>query len=248
LSNNKNIYFASDLHLGIPNEEESRVRELRFVAWLEHIRKDAQEIHLMGDIFDFWFEYKKAIPRGYVRLLGKIAELSDSGIPIYWYYGNHDMWIFDYIPNELGVIMVPNEQIREFNGKRFFLHHGDGLGPGDNGYKFLKKVFRSNLCQWLFARLHPNFGIWLADKSSRKSRYSEAEDKKPFQGGDKEFLVQFCKEKLKEEHFDYLIFGHRHLPLDMKIGEGRYINLGDWLEHFTYAVFDGQDVQLKNWA
>lgn len=248
MSNQKNIYFASDLHLGIPNDEDSRKRELKFVSWLESIRQDAQEIHLMGDIFDFWFEYKKAVPRGYVRLLGKIAELSDSGIPIYWYLGNHDMWIFDYIPKELGVTMVPHEQIREFNGKKFFLHHGDGLGPGDGGYKFLKKVFRSKFCQWLFARLHPNFGIWLADKSSRKSRYSESEDKKPFQGDDKEFLVQFCKEKLKEEHFDYLIFGHRHLPLNLQIEGGRYINLGDWLEHFTYAVFDGEDVHLKKWA
>jgi len=247
LSTGKNIYFASDLHLGIPNEKESRERELKFIAWLEFIRGDAQEIHLMGDIFDFWFEYKKAVPRGYVRLLGKIAELADSGIRIYWYYGNHDMWIFDYIPSELGVTVVPNEQIREFEGKKFFLHHGDGLGPGDKGYKFLKKIFRSNLCQWLFARLHPNFGIWLADMSSRKSRYSESDDKKPYQGDEREFLVQFCHEKIKEEHFDYLIFGHRHLPLDMKIESSRYINLGDWLEHFTYAIFDGKDVQLKKW-
>ncbi|MEM7161430.1 MAG: UDP-2,3-diacylglucosamine diphosphatase [Bacteroidota bacterium] len=241
------IYFASDLHLGIPSIQKSRERELKFISWLDHVKKDATEIHLMGDIFDFWFEYKRAIPRGFTRLLGKIAEISDSGIPIYWYYGNHDMWIFDYLPEELGVKMVPHEMIREYAGKRFFLHHGDGLGPGDKGYKLLKKIFRSKLCQWLFARLHPNFGIWLADISSRSSRYSEPDAKKPYQGDDKEFLVQFCSNKLKEEHFDYFVFGHRHLPIDMQIGESRYINLGDWLEHFSYAVFDGKELHLKYW-
>jgi len=247
LKSNKKIYFASDLHLGIPNEMASRERELKFISWLDEVRIDAGEIHLMGDLFDFWFEYKRAIPRGYIRLLGKLAEIADAGIPLYWYLGNHDMWIFDYLPKEIGLSIIPNESIREFNGKKFFLHHGDGLGPGDNGYKFLKKIFRSRLCQWMFARLHPNFGIWLADKSSRSSRYSEPEHKKPYQGDEKEFLVQFCHQKLEDEHFDYLIFGHRHLPIDMKIKEGRYINLGDWLEHFSYAVFDGNDVELKYW-
>ena len=243
----KKIYFASDLHLGIPNAEKSRIRELKFISWLDMVAKDAEEIHLMGDIFDFWFEYKSAIPKGFVRVLGKIAELTDAGIPVFWYRGNHDMWIFDYIPNELGVQMISNELIREFNGKRFFLHHGDGLGPGDHGYKLLKKVFRSKVCQWLFARLHPNFGIWLANKSSKTSRYAEPEFKKSYQGDDKEFLVQYCKEKLKDEHFDYLIFGHRHLPIDMKIDQGRYVNLGDWIQYFTYAVFDGEELELRTY-
>lgn len=239
------IYFASDLHLGIPNKEESLIREKRFIRWLDMVSKDAKEIHLMGDIFDFWFEYKHAVPKGYVRLLGKIAELSDAGIKVYWYYGNHDMWIFDYLPQELGVEMVPNELIMEYNGKKFYLHHGDGLGPGDKGYKFLKKVFRSRLCQWLFARLHPNFGIGLANYFSRTSRNVEKGHKKEFQGDENEWLLIFCKEKLKEEHFDFLIFGHRHLPLDIAIDRSRYINLGDWLHHFTYAVFNGSDLELK---
>ncbi|NND77656.1 MAG: UDP-2,3-diacylglucosamine diphosphatase [Flavobacteriales bacterium] len=240
-----NIYFASDLHLGIPSREASLERERKFVSWLEMASKDAKEVHLMGDIFDFWFEYKHAIPRGHIRLMGKIAELTDKGIKVYWYYGNHDMWIFDYIPQELGVEMVPNELVKEYGGKRFFLHHGDGLGPGDKGYKVLKQVFRSRLCQWLFARLHPNFGIGVANYFSKTSRNAEQDYKKGFQGEENEWLLTFCKDKLKEEHFDYLIFGHRHLPLDIAIDQSRYVNLGDWIHHFTYAVFDGQQLELK---
>lgn len=238
----KKIYFASDLHLGIPDYESSLQREKKFVRWLDLIKRDAEELHLVGDVFDFWFEYGKSVPRGFVRLLGKIAELSDSGVKIYWYLGNHDMWIFDYIPRELGVEMIPNELIKEYGGKRFFIHHGDGLGPGDKGYKFLKKIFRSRLCQWLFARLHPNFGIWLANLSSQTSRNQDKEHLKGFQGEENEWLVQYCKEKLEKEHFHYLIFGHRHLPLDIEIKSARYINLGDWITHFTYAVFDGQEL------
>ena len=239
------IYFSSDLHLGVPDRASSLEREKKFIRWLDMASQDAQEIHLMGDIFDFWFEYKNAIPKGYIRLLGKIAELSDAGIKIFWYYGNHDMWIFDYLPEELGVEMIPDESIREFGGKRFFLHHGDGLGPGDKGYKFLKKIFRSKLCQWLFARLHPNLGIGVANYFSKKSRNLEKDHKKGFHGEENEWLLSFCKEKLKEEHFDFMVFGHRHLPLDIAIDKSRYINLGDWIHHFTYAVFDGHEMALK---
>lgn len=244
----RKIYFASDLHLGVPDYESSLVREKKFVLWLDTVKEDAEEIHLVGDVFDFWFEYKRVVPRGFVRLLGKIAELSDSGIKIFWYLGNHDMWIFDYIPKELGVTMLDGEVSREFNGKRFHIAHGDGLGPGDNGYKFLKKVFRSRLCQWLFARLHPNFGIGLADTFSRRSREIEVDKDAVFLGEEKEWLLIHSKEVLKNQEVDYFIYGHRHYPLDLEIGEGtRCINLGDWITHFTYAVFDGVNLELKSY-
>ncbi|MDA0973263.1 MAG: UDP-2,3-diacylglucosamine diphosphatase [Bacteroidetes bacterium] len=244
----RKIYFASDLHLGVPDYESSLVREKKFVLWLDTVKGDAEEIHLVGDVFDFWFEYKRVVPRGFVRLLGKIAELSDSGIKIFWYLGNHDMWIFDYIPKELGVTMLDGEVSREFNGKRFHIAHGDGLGPGDNGYKFLKKVFRSRLCQWLFARLHPNFGIGLADTFSRRSREIEVDKDAVFLGEEKEWLLIHSKEVLKNQEVDYFIYGHRHYPLDLEIGEGtRCINLGDWITHFTYAVFDGVNLELKSY-
>ncbi len=241
----KKIYFASDFHLGAPSYESSLEREKRIVAWLEEVRVDAAEIFLIGDVFDFWFEYKRAIPKGFVRLQGKIAEITDSGIPVHWFIGNHDMWIFDYIPKELGVKMYKTEIEREFFGKKFMIGHGDGLGPGDRGYKFIKKVFRNRVCQWMFARLHPNFGIGLANFLSRKSRVSTGQADATFYGEDKEMLIQFCKSKLSEKHFDYFVFGHRHLPIEFELSaNSKYINIGDWITYFSYAVFDGEKLEL----
>ncbi len=239
------IFFASDFHLGAPNYEASLVREKKIVRWLDSIKDEATEIYLLGDVFDFWFEYKRAIPKGYVRLQGKIAELTDSGIKIHWFIGNHDMWIFDYIPKELGVNLIRTEVERELNGKSFFIGHGDGLGPGDHGYKFIKKVFRNPFCQWLFARLHPNFGIGLANFFSRKSRAATGEQDTVFYGENKEMLIQYCKDKLSKKKYDYLIFGHRHLPIDFQLSETtRYVNIGDWITYFTYAVFDGESLEM----
>ncbi len=241
----KKIYFASDFHLGAPSYESSLEREKRIVAWLEEVRVDAAEIFLIGDVFDFWFEYNRAIPKGFVRLQGKIAEITDSGIPVHWFIGNHDMWIFDYIPKELGVKMYKTEIEREFFGKKFMIGHGDGLGPGDRGYKFIKKVFRNRVCQWMFARLHPNFGIGLANFLSRKSRVSTGQADATFYGEDKEMLIQFCKSKLSEKHFDYFVFGHRHLPIEFELSaNSKYINIGDWITYFSYAVFDGEKLEL----
>ncbi|MBK9593203.1 MAG: UDP-2,3-diacylglucosamine diphosphatase [Crocinitomicaceae bacterium] len=241
----KKIYFASDFHLGAPSYESSLEREKRIVAWLEEVRIDAAEIFLIGDVFDFWFEYKRAIPKGFVRLQGKIAEITDSGIPVHWFIGNHDMWIFDYIPKELGVKMYKTEIEREFFGKKFMIGHGDGLGPGDRGYKFIKKVFRNKVCQWMFARLHPNFGIGLANFLSRKSRVSTGQADATFYGEDKEMLIQFCKSKLTEKHFDYFVFGHRHLPIEFELSaNSKYINIGDWITYFSYAVFNGDKLEL----
>ncbi len=239
------IYFASDFHLGVPTPEESLEREKRVVRWLEEVRKDASEIYLLGDLFDFWFEYKRAIPKGFVRIQGKIAEIADSGIPIYLFTGNHDMWIFDYLPKELGITLYREPITREYNGKKFMIGHGDGLGPGDHGYKFIKKVFANPLCQWLFARLHPNFGIWLANYFSKSSRLANGGADEVFQGEDKEYLIQFCKSTLEKEYFDYFVFGHRHLPLEHKIGESTYFNLGEWFNYNSYAVFDGEKMELK---
>ena len=244
----KKIYFSSDFHLGAPNYEESLKREKKIVAWLEMVAEDAEEIYLLGDVFDFWFEYKNAIPKGFVRLQGKIAELTDRGIKIHWFYGNHDMWIFDYIPKELGVELHKSEIKRTYNGVNFFIGHGDGLGPGDHGYKFIKKVFRSKVCQWLFARLHPNFGIGLANYFSHKSRKSTGDADETFYGEDKEMLIQYCQEQLKQNsEIDYFVFGHRHLPIDFQLNEkSRYINTGDWVKYYSYAEFDGKTMFLKN--
>lgn len=241
-----NIYFASDFHLGAPNYEESLIREKRIVAWLDFIAPTAKEIFLVGDIFDFWFEYKRAIPKGFVRLQGKIAELTDSGIPVHVFTGNHDMWIFDYLPKELGITLHRGVVSRNFNGKEFLIGHGDGLGPGDRGYKFLKKVLANKFCQWSFARLHPNFGIWLAERSSKTSRAATGSSDEKFLGEDKEWLAIYCKEVLQSKHVDYFIFGHRHLPLKLKVGENStYFNLGEWIHYNTYVVFNGENISLE---
>lgn len=243
MSDLKKIYFASDFHLGSPDHKSSREREDRVVKWLDEVKHDAEEIFLVGDLFDFWFEYKRVIPKGFIRLQGKIAQLTDAGIPVHVFIGNHDMWMFDYLPTELGVQIHREPIVREWKGKKFFIGHGDGLGPGDRGYKFLKRIIRAGWAKWMFARLHPNFGVWLANKFSKTSRRVTQRDE--YMGDDKEFLVQFCKDELKKTHYDYFIFGHRHLALDKEIAPGsHYINLGDWITYNTYAVFDGSTTQL----
>ena len=241
------IYFASDLHLGVPNREKSLVREKLFVQWLDDIKSDAEAIYLVGDIFDFWFEYKKAVPKGYVRLLGKLAEISDSGIPIHIFTGNHDMWLFDYLEDEINAHIYREPIEILLKGKHFFIGHGDGLGPGDNGYKLIKKIFKNKLCQWLFERIHPNLGISIAQYWSKKSRIANGEKDESFHG-EKEWLTQFCKEKMKTIEVDYFIFGHRHLPLEVDLGNNTtYINLGEWVNYNSYAVFDGKKLELKHY-
>ncbi len=240
------IFFASDFHFGVPDHRTSREREDRVVRWLEQIRHEASEIYLIGDIFDFWFEYGAVIPKGFIRFQGKIAELVDSGIKIFFFKGNHDMWMFDYLPKEIGIQLYREPIVREYNSKKFFIGHGDGLGPGDKGYKFLKKVFANKFCQWCFARLHPNFSFWLANTSSKKSRLHTSVDDEKYLGDDKEWLAIFCRETLEKEHFDYFVFGHRHYPIDIIVGENsKYINLGEWMNYHTYAEFDGEKLELK---
>lgn len=217
------------------------------MQWLTEIEKDAEEIYLVGDLFDFWFEYKRAVPKGHVRFLGKLAELCDKGIKVNVFIGNHDMWMFDYLPKEIGVVLFKEPIRKKYAEHEFMIGHGDGLGPGDRGYKFIKKIFRNRLCQWLFARLHPNFGIGLADYFSRSSR-KKTKHEDQYLGDDKEFLVQYCKSHLQKEHVDFFVFGHRHLTIDMMVAEkSRYINLGDWLQFYTYAVYDGKQLEFKKY-
>ncbi len=246
-SEDRKIYFASDFHLGVPDSATSLQREKKIVHWLESIRQDAGELFLMGDLFDFWFEYKKAVPKGFVRLLGKLAFLADQGIPIHIFKGNHDLWMKDYLPREIQAQLYDEPKWLKINEKVFYLAHGDGLGPGDIGYKFLKKIFTNRFCQWLFGRLHPNLGITIADYFSGMSRNSQDDEaQNQFLGEDKEYLVQHSKALLKQHHVDYFIYGHRHYPVELDIGEeSRYVNLGDWITHFTYAVFDGEELRLK---
>jgi UDP-2,3-diacylglucosamine hydrolase len=246
---NKRIYFASDFHLGAPDMAASRERERLIVQWLDEIAADAQHIFLVGDLFDFWFEYRQVIPKGYVRLLGKLAELSDKGIGISVFIGNHDMWMNGYFEEELNIPVYYEPQTYTLGNKHFYIGHGDGLGPGDHGYKLLKKVFRNPVCRWLFSILHPSWGIGLANYFSRKSRAATGGELEKFLGEENEWLAIYSKEILQKEHFDYFIYGHRHLPLDLPIGaNSRYINLGDWINYFTYAVFDGDTTILKKYG
>jgi UDP-2,3-diacylglucosamine hydrolase len=243
---NKKIFFASDFHLGVPDYESSLQRERQIVQWLDDIKDDAHSIYLLGDIFDFWFEYKYTIPKGYIRLLGKLAELRDAGIPIFFFTGNHDMWMFDYFPKELGIPVYRKPTLLEVGTHKILIGHGDGLGPGDRTYKILKKFFNSSICQWLFARLHPNFGITIANVWSRKSRITNNKREEKFEGEAGEFLWVYCSEMEKITHHDFYIFGHRHLPLNLKVGAGStYVNLGEWVHFKTYAVYDGTNVELR---
>jgi UDP-2,3-diacylglucosamine hydrolase len=242
----KKIYFASDFHLGVNARLSSAKRERQLVRWLEQIRHDAEEIYLVGDLFDFWFEYKTVIPKGFTRLLGKLAELSDAGISISIFTGNHDMWIFSFFEKEMGIPTHRKPITREFAGKTFYIGHGDGLGPGDYGYKFLKRVFANPVCQWLFARIHPNFGIGMASFWSGKSRDVNPSEGH-FLGADKEWLLIYANEQLDQQAIDFFVFGHRHLPIDitLKNGNSRYINLGEWLNYNSYAVFDGEKMAIQ---
>lgn len=242
----KKIYFLSDFHLGAPNAIASLEREKKIIAFLDEIKHDAAVLFIVGDIFDFWYEYKTVVPKGFVRLLGKLAEITDAGIPIHFFVGNHDMWMKNYFQKELNIPVYFEPKEFEFSGRQFYIGHGDGLGPGDHGYKMLKKIFRNPVCQWLFGILPPVIGVGLANFSSRRSRAVTGANDGVFLGEENEWLITYCKELLAKKHYDFLVFGHRHLPIDFLLKDGaRYINLGDWIRYYTYAVFDGTSMQLK---
>jgi UDP-2,3-diacylglucosamine hydrolase len=248
LAQGKKIYFLSDFHLGAPNAMASREREAQLVHFLQQAKNDAAAIFIVGDIFDFWFEYKTVVPKGFVRLLGCLADISDVGIPLHIFTGNHDLWMKNYLTEELGAVIYFEPQQFEFAGKHFFIGHGDGLGPGDQGYKFIKKIFTNPLCQWLFGWVHPDWGIRLANYFSSKSRAKTGSSDEQFLGEENEWLIIYSKQKAKEINVDYFIFGHRHYAIDFKINETtRYINLGDWIRSYTYGIFDGTQMQLLEW-
>lgn len=240
------IYFVSDLHLGLNAVHNSREREKKFVQWLNKISEDATALYILGDLFDFWYEYKQVVPKGFVRVLGRLANLHDAGLPIYFFTGNHDQWMRDYFETELGIPVFRKPERLEIDGKKFIVGHGDGLGPGDQAYKVMKSVFTNPAATWAFTRLHPNFAMWLGKKWSENNRLLNGTHQEEMQDEKKEWLIGYCREVLLSEHVDYFIFGHRHLALDYRLNErSRYINLGDWLSYYSYAVFDGNDVTLK---
>jgi UDP-2,3-diacylglucosamine hydrolase len=240
------IYFASDFHLGAHIDRSDPLRRERWVVdWLTAIKSDCKELYLLGDVFDYWFEYTHVVPRGYVRLLGKLAELADDGVEIHIFTGNHDVWMFDYFTEQFNAHIHKQPIRKEWNGKKFIMGHGDGLGPGDRGYKFIKGVFSNRIAQRLFAAIHPYFGTELARFFSRKSREATGHKDGLFLG-EEEFLVRYCKSVLLNEHIDYFIFGHRHLVIDHDLGQGsKYINLGEWFNARHYAVFDGSELSLQ---
>jgi len=245
---NKKIYFASDQHLGAPTPEKSYPREQKFVRWLDEVKEDAAAIFLLGDLFDFWFEYKTVVPKGFVRVLGKLAEIKDSGIPIYFFVGNHDLWMKDYFQKELNIPVYHQPQEFTFNDTSFLIGHGDGLGPGDKGYKRMKKIFTFPLFQWMFKWIHPDLGMKLGQYLSVKNKLISGEEDAKFLGEENEWLVQYCKRKLTTKHYNYFVFGHRHLPLDIDLSNNsKYVNLGDWIQYFTYGVFEGNTLTLKEY-
>ncbi len=240
------IYFVSDSHLGVPDREHSLLREKMLVRWLDMAARDASEIYLLGDIFDFWFEYRTVIPKGFVRLLGKLAEIVDKGIVVHYFTGNHDMWAFDYFENEIG-LTIHRKPIEAYHqDKRLHIAHGDGLGPGDHGYKLMKRVFSNKIAQKLFSFLHPGFGTGLAMFLSKKSRLANGDRDSYFRGEDKESLIIYSKEIMTLKKFDFFIFGHRHYPISMEISPGvLFVNTGDWITHFSYAVLENGRLSLR---
>ena len=241
----KKIYFLSDFHLGAPDAASSLEREKKICRFLDIAKTDASVIFVVGDLFDFWFEYSAVVPKGYVRILGKLAELTDIGIAVHFFVGNHDMWMKNYFQTELNIPVYFEPKEFVFNNKIFLIGHGDGLGPGDKGYKMMKKVFRNPACQWLFGVLPPNMGIGLANYFSKKSRAKTGLVEEVFMGEENEWLITYSKEILKNKPVDYFIFGHRHLPIDCKLNNNsRYINLGEWIKYCSYAVFDGEKIEL----
>ena len=239
LDQNKKIFFASDFHLGAPNKEQSRSREKKIIRWLDAVEKDAAAILLVGDLFDFWFEYDHVVPKGFVRFLNKLAEFSDKGIPVYIFHGNHDMWMFDYLETEIGATIFSDPIELKVNDKLLFVGHGDGLGPGDYTFKALRKVFKNKMAQWLFKWIHPDIGVGFASKWSSRSRINNTIESQEIDK-EKEWLFLYSKKLESDRHFDFYVFGHRHLPLALEINKtSTYINLGEWLNFNSFGVFDG---------
>ena len=244
----KNVYFASDFHLGFPTEEESKTREALIIKWLDEIKPSCGELYLLGDVFDFWFEYKWVAPKGYVRLLAKLAEFVDAGIPVNLFSGNHDLWYGDYLTKEIGITIFNDPQEREYFGKKFFIHHGHALGRFDKGMNFLNKIFSSKFLQWCFRVVPVNWAFCFAHAWSTHNRKVKVYESSNYMGDDKEFLLLFAKQELQIKHYDYFIFGHRHVAVDKEIApNSRYINLGNWITNSTYAVLSETGLEVRSY-
>lgn len=242
----KKIYFASDQHFGAISSEKSLPREKVFVSWLDSIKHDVDVLFLLGDLFDFWHEYKYVVPKGFVRVLGKLAELKDAGVEIHFFVGNHDLWMTDYFEKELNIPVYHKPKEFTLQGKTFLIGHGDGLGPGDKGFKFMKKIFTNPLCKWLFRWLHPDIGMRFGMYLSRENKSVSGDEDVHFLGGDKEFLILYCKEILTQKHYDYFVFGHRHLPMIFDLPQNsKYVNTGDWITYNTYGILENGVFELK---
>ena len=239
------IYFASDFHLGNTNLNESHIREKKIVAWLDSIKTDAKSIYLVGDIFDFWFEYSKVVPKGFTRLFGKLAELCDEGIDINLIVGNHDMWTKEYFDQEIGLKTYSDSIIIEESNKKILVCHGDGLGNKNYRYKFLKQIFRSSICRWLFSRIHPNLGISLAHLWSKASRNKNSGD----QIINHDHLLNYCTELQNNQPIDFYVFGHMHSPIEIDVDKNsKYFNTGDWITNFSYLIFHEGKMEIKKWC
>lgn len=247
LEQGKKAYFSSDHHFGAPNPADSLVREKLFVKWLDEVKDDCGVLFLVGDLFDFWFEYRHVVPKGFVRVLGKLAEFADANIPIYFFVGNHDLWMKNYLEEQLNATIFWDKKDFIINGKEFFIVHGDGKGPGDLGYKRMKKVFTNKFCQFLFYCLHPDIAMWLGLKLSQKNKMISGDEDIHFLGVDQEWLIQYSRNQLERKHYDYLIYGHRHLPMEINLNGATHINLGDWIDYFTFACFDGEQFKLESY-
>lgn len=247
LNPGQKIYFASDFHLGAPDYAQSRAREKVIIRWLDQVAKDASVIFLLGDLFDFWFEYKYVVPKGFIRFFGKLASLKDQGKDLIIFTGNHDMWMFDYLQEELAVPIIRNPVSIQVNDQLLHIGHGDGLGSGDQQFKILKKIFKSALSQKLFAAIHPRWGMGLAHAWSHHSRQKNLKKDESFKGKEFEWIYEYCETVEKQQHHDYYIFGHRHLPLDIPINaQSRYYNIGEWIQARTYGVHDGTKFSLSS--
>lgn len=233
----KHVYFASDFHLGVSALDSSIEREQKIVQWLDDISDQAAEIYFLGDVFDYWFEYRKVIPKGFTYLFSKIRELRDAGISMYYFTGNHDMWMFKYMTDEYGIPIYREPITKTIMGKKVYLAHGDGLGPGDLGYKFIKRIFNNRACQFFYSMVHPDIGLWIMKRFSHQSRLMTSEEEKSFHLRN-ERTIQFAEAHVTDHDIDYYVMGHRHLPIQYQLHQGKaqYINLGDWLYHYSYGV------------
>lgn len=247
MTEGKYVYFLSDLHLGASYYKDKRERELRVVSFLESIRDTASEIYLMGDVLDYWFEYRTVVPRGYVRFFGALASLADSGVKITWFIGNHDIWLFDYLRDELGIRVVDGVEVKEILGKKFFLNHGDGVGHLTPGFRFIRWLFRNRMCQKLYSGIHPRWTVPLAYLWSAHNR-NILEYKPEFRGMDEEPLAIFARDYYRnvDPSINYFVFGHVHVVVDEPISPTcRFVILGDWITEFTYAIFDGERFEIR---